>query len=750
MHRSISRTFMIMLFLWCILGTAPGGLFVRSTIAGNDKEPAANGWTPEKTARLREHASSMEKEARGAETPENAQRYGIVLEAMQQRTRRWFELKSVLDELTTSLEKQAALTRELESTKQEIEGFRKNGLPQKPPYTIDFYDQLMVEQDALQQETKASELAMNAVKQKNQQAQERLQQARKQARQLQEKLEEDDSPAAKWRLEGMQLDIELNEARYQLERFNEKNLKTKQQLIAEQNRLLKDQAAWVRKRLQYHQEDLERHEQALVEKRNELQKQLAVLADKKKEADQKWIKSRAEGQSGTPSENMSRRQAALKGLDQWRKAYQNAIEQTTEMLGLVDLQVTAWQKRYRLLKGDTTPAVLSDWEDQSTDNLEALDRLLFLEQQRQNNLWSQINAAEAMLENAADKSRQNGSRTEIKALQQSAAYGMEYLTAISVTRKLERRLKDEIEAKRDDTPIQYRVVSIWTRIKAVWSYELWVIDDRPLTVKKVFVALVILVLGIVITKRLVRRLAEKALRRPQIKATTAAAVEKLLLYTSYVMVVLFALRMVNIPLTAFAFFGGAIAIGLGFGAQNLINNFISGFIIMGEQPISIGDLIEVDGLLGQVEEIGARCTRIRTGENIHILVPNSSFLEKNITNWTLSDRRIRAHVTLGVVYGSPVEQVKALLLEICNEFDGVHKTPEPFVLFTDFGDNALIFEIHFWITVKHVIERRIIESRMRFRIDDVFRQAGIVIAFPQRDVHLDTANPLQVKLLNTE
>jgi small-conductance mechanosensitive channel len=420
------------------------------------------------------------------------------------------------------------------------------------------------------------------------------------------------------------------------------------------------------------------------------------------------------------------------------------------MLGLVDQQLAVWQKRYRLLKGETTPAILSDWEKQSSENLETLERLLFLEQQRQNNLWSQINAAEAMLENAAEKSRQNGSPTEVKALQQSAAYGMEYLTTISVTRKLERRLKDEIEAKLEDTPIQYRVVNIWTHIKAVWNYELWVIDDRPLTVKKVFVAVVILALGILVTKRLVRRLAEKVLRRPQVKATTAAAVEKLLLYTSYVLVVLFALRMVNIPLTAFAFFGGAIAIGLGFGAQNLINNFISGFIIMGEQPISIGDLIEVDGLLGQVEEIGARCTRIRTGENIHILVPNSSFLEKNITNWTLSDRRVRAHVSLGVVYGSPVEQVKASLLQICNEFDLVHKTPEPFVLFTDFGDNALIFQVHFWITVKRVIERRIIESRMRFRIDEVFREAGIVIAFPQRDVHLDTAKPLHVKLLNTE
>ena len=216
------------------------------------------------------------------------------------------------------------------------------------------------------------------------------------------------------------------------------------------------------------------------------------------------------------------------------------------------------------------------------------------------------------------------------------------------------------------------------------------------------------------------------------------------------MIFLFALRLINVPLTAFAFLGGAIAIGVGFGAQNLINNFISGFIIMAEQPIGIGNLIELDGVIGMVEEIGARCTRVRTGENIHILVPNSAFLEKNITNWTLSDNEIRTKVTLGVVYGSPVRKVEELLIKAAKENAMVLKNPEPFVIFTDFGDNALIFEVHFWIIVRRVIERKLIESNVRFRIDDLFREAGIVIAFPQRDIHIDAARPLELHLVKQE
>ena len=281
---------------------------------------------------------------------------------------------------------------------------------------------------------------------------------------------------------------------------------------------------------------------------------------------------------------------------------------------------------------------------------------------------------------------------------------------------------------------------------SVWNFRLLVIDSHPITVGKLLIALGVAIVGIIIVGILNRVLGNRLLTRTRFKETTASIIRKMLSYFAYVLVLLFALRLLNVPLTAFAFLGGAIAIGVGFGAQNLINNFISGFIIMAERPISIGSLIELDGVLGMVEEIGARCTRVRTGENIHILVPNSSFLEKNITNWTLSDNRIRTKVVLGVIYGSPVKEVEELLLKAVNNNDKVLKDPKAFVVFADFGDNALIFEIHFWISIRRVIERRLIESSVRFRIDDLFREAGIVIAFPQRDVHLDTSRPLEFQL----
>jgi len=210
------------------------------------------------------------------------------------------------------------------------------------------------------------------------------------------------------------------------------------------------------------------------------------------------------------------------------------------------------------------------------------------------------------------------------------------------------------------------------------------------------------------------------------------------------------MRIIRIPLTAFAFVGGALAIGVGFGAQNLINNFISGFILMAERPIRVGDVIDIEGTFATVEDIGPRSTRIRTGDNIHVLVPNSSFLEKNIVNWTLSDKMVRAHITVGVAYGSPVRKVEELLLRSVGEDDKVLKHPKPLVLFKDFGDNALLFHLYFWVSMESLVERLIIESNVRFRIDDLFRESGIVIAFPQRDVHLDSLKPLELKILRGE
>ncbi|MBT8422487.1 MAG: mechanosensitive ion channel, partial [Gammaproteobacteria bacterium] len=207
------------------------------------------------------------------------------------------------------------------------------------------------------------------------------------------------------------------------------------------------------------------------------------------------------------------------------------------------------------------------------------------------------------------------------------------------------------------------------------------------------------------------------------------------------------LELLNVPLTSFAFISGAIAIGIGFGAQNIINNFISGWILLWERPIRIGDFLEVGETRGTVESINTRSTRIRRVDGVHMLVPNSHLLENTVVNWTLIDRLARSEVRVGVAYGSPVEQVRELIQRAADEHPEVLKTPEPMVWFEDFGDSALVFDLVFWAQSDNERGLRAVRSDLRFRIDALFREHDIVISFPQRDVHLSSLSPLQVKMV---
>lgn len=210
------------------------------------------------------------------------------------------------------------------------------------------------------------------------------------------------------------------------------------------------------------------------------------------------------------------------------------------------------------------------------------------------------------------------------------------------------------------------------------------------------------------------------------------------------------LEYLNVPLTAFAFISGAVAIGVGFGAQNIINNFISGWILMWERPIKIGDFLELGEVRGTVESIDTRSTRIRRVDGVHLLIPNSFLLENTVTNWTLVDNLVRTSVGVGVAYGSDVTRVRDLLNQAAEEHGEVLEDPPHNVLFEDFGDNSLVFTLDIWIHSRTERGLRLIRSDLRYRIDELFREHGVVIAFPQRDVHIDGLVTVQQESLQAK
>jgi small-conductance mechanosensitive channel len=191
----------------------------------------------------------------------------------------------------------------------------------------------------------------------------------------------------------------------------------------------------------------------------------------------------------------------------------------------------------------------------------------------------------------------------------------------------------------------------------------------------------------------------------------------------------------GIHLGTLTVFAGAVGVGVGFGLQNITSNFISGLVILAERPITIGDRVEVAGVTGQVEQIRARSTIIRSNDNITMIVPNTKFIESTVTNWTYGDPRVRFRLPIGVAYGSDLEKTREALLAAARESPHTLKDPSPSVFLGKFGDNAIEMELVVWSSEMSARPRRY-RSDLNFAIERKLREIGVEIAFPQRDLHI--------------
>ena len=284
------------------------------------------------------------------------------------------------------------------------------------------------------------------------------------------------------------------------------------------------------------------------------------------------------------------------------------------------------------------------------------------------------------------------------------------------------------------------------KLTQIWNYPLVKFADGAiLTPSQIIVAILVFIVGWLLA-RIIARITARNLLRANVAPDAVSTVQKLVFFALLIVAFITSLKLFHIPITALTFLSGAIAIGLGFGAQNIINNFISGWILMSERPVRVGDFVEVEGNKGVVEDIGNRCTRIKRVDGVHLLVPNSAMLERMVVNWTLVDKDIRTSVRVGVAYGSPTRKTEECLRQAIDEHTLIKKSPEPVIVFEDFGDSALIFDAYFWAEAQGERDLRMIRSDLRHRIVELLQAAEITVAFPQRDVHLNTLSPLEVKL----
>lgn len=285
---------------------------------------------------------------------------------------------------------------------------------------------------------------------------------------------------------------------------------------------------------------------------------------------------------------------------------------------------------------------------------------------------------------------------------------------------------------------------------AIWNLEVYKINDNSIRISQIIIASLIFFIGIYLSRR-VSILIKNKLSKIKYIGNNAVVFTQRIVFNSLVFItILIALPIAGIPMTVFTVLGGVAAIGIGFGMQNLFNNVISSIIIILERPIRVGDIIELPGEKGEIIEIGTRRVKIRRTDGVDVLIPNSYFLEQSLINWTLTDKDIRGQIKIGVAYGSNIEKVNELLLELASKNKRIFNKPEPKVLFENFGDDALEFKLLFWTKINNPIDLEEVASNLRFEIYNEFNKNNITIAFPQRDIHLDTSKALEIRMVKNE
>ena len=217
------------------------------------------------------------------------------------------------------------------------------------------------------------------------------------------------------------------------------------------------------------------------------------------------------------------------------------------------------------------------------------------------------------------------------------------------------------------------------------------------------------------------------------------AISQLAHYAILAFGLLFAFAAAGIDLSRLALLVGALGVGIGFGLQNIVNNFVSGLILIFERPIKVGDTIELDPLLGTVKHIGIRASTVRTLEGAEVIVPNGDLIAGKVVNWTPSDRQRRVDVPVGVAYGTDPDRVVEILVGVAQDQPDVLVHPEPVALFRGFGDSSLDFVLRVWTPEFERWMR--VQSDVARAVHHALRDAGITIPFPQRDLHLRSVDP---------
>ncbi|HOO63538.1 MAG TPA: mechanosensitive ion channel, partial [Synergistaceae bacterium] len=626
-------------------------------------------------------------------------------ELLNQKAQSLRSLRSMIQRHGTLKEKYETLQEQLGNARSTASSLYV--LEGEPPYSLSVYDKFLDDLEVLNEQLLSLKASRLAGQKELVMVRERLKGVQERARSLKEEVSEYDSKEEtvprELRLEYERVllweeQLLLSE---QYELLQEETYKAEEEFLQLKKTVVTDLLAKIKENLGYTEENVQARMKGLDDQIAQLEQQLQKIAAEREKVS--LALSRAEGRLNAAEEEEKRVVAAseVAELQAWKDYYQNQMEQKELLQQYLELSKEMWQYRYSLI-GDS-PGTLENMKEikkRAEIYVEDLARLSKRSQSRQLAIQSRIGAVQKKLD---DTSRpyaelEDGQlQGELEALQELARETLLFASSVSQISLLAQRFNRELGEAIGSFEITEHVTAIGKKtFQDIWNMEVWVIEDNQIVVGELIIALGLLVGGFILIRLLSAWISRRFQKRFNMTAEAASLIQRVFFYLFFFLTILWVLKIVNIPLTAFAFLGGALAIAVGFGAQHLFNNFISGFFLIIQKPIKVGDIVELDdGTVALVKEIGTRHTRIQNFDGVDILLPNSYLLENKITNWTYADRKLRNKLSVGVSYSADPKKVENLLLQAAREHESVLTNPFPFVIFKEFADSSLNFDMYF-------------------------------------------------------
>jgi potassium-dependent mechanosensitive channel len=631
-----------------------------------------------------------------------------------------------------------------------------NGFPTGPPYSLLLLDELLNQQQALQEKIisyrSSDELLTRRLATVQEEAKASEANSRRILAAAAENKNGEGAPA--WFLNA-----DRTRTRYTALRasFIQNNLRlvqdqaeaAKQQLI-----LIERQIALVKKQTVFSVEDLDKIRKAAEDRQASFRKEIVILRKNQQDATAARAKAQAaldlllkpslEGGSveSTPASALA--MLKLEAAETRVDALQSSFDNLEFLIQIESHVLDLYQRRKTLIENpskDSRDAALQFLRS-GYERLAAWDSVAVNEL---NSINADLSKQESRLTAVAAEDPRLLPMNELRAAlwEKQASYQRLY-QALTSQRQVIKHWLDDYSSPTAANPVWGGVTKISTSTRSllqeIWNFEIskydvtTVIGGVPLTVNKAVtlgefvLALLFFSISYYLAYRVKNRLRDLVITRGHLADAQARTLSNWLMLIIGFLLVVATLAFLKIPLTVFAFFGGALAIGIGFGAQTLIKNFISGIIVLFERKVRVGDIVDVGGAVGTIIEINTRSSVLRCIDGKETLIPNSLFLENKITNLTLTNRRVRRRLDVPVTLTSSPQAVMAILKETADRHGLILKTPEPIVTLEDFREGSYLFTIYYWTELNDRTNAAIVASDLRLMIEKSFGESRICLA----------------------